>query len=161
MRRRSYADTMAIQTTHRGKTIYWHPDLEVWVADKLGFENAKLSAVKKQIDNLDRKQRKPMVDALWIKNGYWDHDPSSVIRVTVTVLTDDGDAWVQWGEKERHKVRLRELAPLDCETDARAWLSLDQTAKKAKKTAELAIERIRRYDADSLMLAAKEKETAS
>lgn len=151
----------AATVDHKGKTIKYDEADDVWRCTELEISDAKLSTVKNRIDNFSRSERRVDVDVLKIENSRWSDEKSGSKKVRVTVLCEPerrhGDdkgqtreCWVTGGNRERAKVYINELVPVEAKPELDAWIALDRAAKKAQGEADTALAKIKRHTAESL-----------
>lgn len=154
-----------IETKYRSYTITFNEDAEEWSCSDLAISGLpKLSAVKRKIDDISKRERRVNVRALHARSRIAD---AEAVEVTVTVLCEPepcyGDksptvksCWAKNAAGERVKLNLSDVIPIEHRADLETWVRLDTEAQAAVKRAHQHLEAIPRHDADSLMLAAKE-----
>lgn len=132
---------------HRGQVIkYIDPQ---WHCEALGISNVSLNAVKAAIDRNSKSERTLNVPAIYIDSHYW-NDKTELMNCTVTIVSEDGrDAWIMVG-KERSKVSVCDLIPVEHAAAADHWLKLDKVWRQYKKNADQAKDALPRHYADSL-----------
>ena len=159
-----------IEAKHKEFRIFYSEDNDEWQCSDIGYSNVKLSAVRRFIDEKSKKERQVNIPALMINRSYRD-DAAQVEDVTITLLCEPEQdyvtkpatvqqCWIRDAKGERKKVRLRNLMPISARADAQRWRRFDDGACAATKIAHDAMAALPKLDADSVMLAMKEKEAA-
>jgi hypothetical protein len=143
--------------TYKGEAIAYDQDEDLWVCQQLGIKDAKLSAVQRKIDERSRAERKINFEVLLPDKSNWSHEESGYKKVRVTTSLEGRDSnycWVTNG-KEREKVRIDSLVPVEHEDKVQKWLTLQLQAEAAAAAADKALDALPTFDAESLTAAAK------
>jgi hypothetical protein len=143
--------------TYKGETIAYDRDDDLWVCQQLGIKDAKLSMVQRKIDERSLAARKINFEVLLPDKSNWSHEKTSYKKVRVTTTLEGRDSnycWVTNG-KERDKVRIDSLVPVECEDKVQKWVTLQLQAEAAAKAADKALDALPTFDAESLKAAAK------
>jgi hypothetical protein len=159
-----------IEVKHKEFRIVYSEDNDEWQCFDVGYNNIKLSAVKRFLDEKTKKERRVNIPALMAIRSYRT-DAAKVEDVTVTLLCEpESDyaskpptirsCWIKDSSGERKKVNIHNLMPVSARADALRWQRYDDAACAATKMAHDALAALPKFDADSLMLAAKEKDAA-
>lgn len=157
-----------IETTHKEFRIIYSTDEDEWQCSGLGYNHAKLSAVKRFIDEKSKKDRQVNIPALMANRSYRT-DAAKVEDVTITLLCEPESTyikdpaiikqcWIKDARGERRKVYIHSLTPVTARADALRWQRFDDGACAATKIARDALDALPKFDADSIMLAVKERE---
>jgi hypothetical protein len=145
--------------TYKGEAIAYDQDDDLWVCQQLGIKDAKLSAVHRKIDERSRAERRIDFEVLMPDKKNWSHEKTSYKKVRVTTTLDGRDSnycWVTYG-KDREKVRIDSLVPVEHEDKVQEWLTLQLQAEAAVNAADKALDELPTFDAESLMAAAKQR----
>lgn len=160
---------MTMQTTYKKHTIDFREDEEEWFCEAIGVKKT-LKAMKAAIDNLSRKDRQLGVKALMLERDYRGDDTFMIVEVTVTVLCEPrkvyrsekeevDECWIV-NDGSRSKVRIAALFPLSSRTKLTDYIAEKSAHDKEGRRLDGVCRGLPSFDADSLALAAKEKEPA-
>lgn len=162
-----------IETTHRDFRITFDEDSEEWRCRDLEIPtNAKLSAIKRRIDEILKRDRRLNIPALMASRSYGYGDPAKIEEVTVTLLCDPETRYstrasgriehcfAMCGGK-RSKLRLDQLYPVSARPELEAWVRFDDQVQAVTKQRDDALAAAGAYDADSIALASKELAAAA
>lgn len=161
-----------MEIEYKGHKIIFREHDESWFHELIG-DKKTLAAAKSALDNLSRKDRQIGVKALRLEGASY-RSIRKVQEVTVTTLCEARprsrfgneppqitECWITYGKKDREKVSISNLYPLESRSDLEACVKLQAAALKASEDADAALRAIESYDADILALAAKEKAGAA
>jgi len=154
-----------MEVQYKKHTITYREDANEWFCEVIGTKPS-LKAAKAAIDNLSRKDRQLGIPALMLERNFRS-DGLEVIEVKVGTLCEPSmgyrdkvatikECWITQDKSSRSKVHLSQLYPLDARADLLAYAKEMTAHAKEGERLEGVKKAIGSFNADTIMLAAKE-----
>jgi hypothetical protein len=157
-----------METEYKKHRITYREDGNEWFCEAIGTKPS-LKAMKAAIDNLNRKDRQLGVKALMLQRDYRT-DGTELKEVKVTVLCEPVKGWKDkaasikecWitDDGSRSKVYLNSLYPLSARAEVMAYIKEKNAHDQEGERLDGVKRAITTFDADTIMLAAKEEKVA-